>query len=443
MYFVGGFFVLCLPQTLVLEKYSNTPTYRIGLTTTESIVDSTSDTSLLDPSAGTTNANAPGATRFKITLTLAKKTTSGTDPVAANADSNFIELMRVSSGTPTKHVKYPVYGEIEKTLARRTYDESGDYTIKPFPVEIIDHQGATGTTAASTDTTITGVLTDFENDFAVGDSIYVSSATSTYATISSIANSTSMVVGTALGNGTSQTLYNRNRVSAALDPGKAYVKGYEYESVGTEYVDVKKGRDITTETTFPINPNYGNSLKVTNFNAGNQAETFFNPESLSSTYDVHCVPLANIVSTNSNTYNSTKMGTTRIRQIDYSSGEFTNASTTATAVLDAYIFDTQLSTLTCNVGSAYTSGSLTIDLEDGKSSSANGAYTGAKITLGSETREITSYGVDDIALEAGYGSGNLVLDSTDGVANEGENIQTETPAATINLAFSTLSLIHI
>ena len=71
-------------------------------------------------------------------------------------------------------------------MARRTFDESGDYTIRPFPVEIIDHQGATGTTLASSDTTITGVLTDFENDFAVGDSIYVSSATSTFATISSI-----------------------------------------------------------------------------------------------------------------------------------------------------------------------------------------------------------------------------------------------------------------
>ena len=42
-------------------------------------------------------------------------------------------------------------------MARRTYDESGDYTIKPFPVQVIDHQGATGTTLASTDTTITGV----------------------------------------------------------------------------------------------------------------------------------------------------------------------------------------------------------------------------------------------------------------------------------------------
>ena len=439
VYFVNGFFVLCLPQTLVLEKYNNTPTYRIGLTTTESIIDSSSDTSLLDPASGTTNANAQGATRFKITLTLAKKETSATDPVAANADTDFIELMRVSSGTPTRHTKYPVYGEIEKMLARRTYDESGDYTIRPFPVEIVAHQGATGTTLASSDTTITGVLTDFENDFAVGDSIYVSSATSTYATISSITNSTSMVVGSALGDGSSQTIYNRSRVSAALDPGKAYVKGYEYESVSTEYVDIKKGRGITTEVTFPVNPNFGNSLKITNFNAGNSDETFFNPESISSTYDLHCVPLANIVSTNSNTYNSTKMGTTRIRQIDYSSGEFTNASTSNTAILDAYIFDTQLSPLTCNVAGGYTSGSTSIELETDKTSSANGAYVGAKITLGSETREITSYGEDTIALEATLGAGSsLLLDGTDGTAaDENSKIKTEASAATINLAFST------
>ena len=442
VYFVGGFFVLCLPQTLVLEKYNNTPTYRIGLTTTESIVDSTSETSLLDPSSGTTNANAPGATRFKITLTLAKKETTSGDPVAANADSNFIELMRVSNGTPTKHTKYPVYGEIEKMMARRTYDESGDYTIKPFPIEIVNHKGATGTTSASSDTTITGVLTDFENDFEVGDSIYLSSATTTYATISSITNSTSMVVGSALGNGTSQTIYNRNRVSAALDPGKAYVKGFEYESIGTEYVDVKKGRGITTETNFPINPNFGNSLKVTNFNAGNANTNSnawtFDPEDLSRTYDLHNVKLADIDGTGQNAYNATKMGTTRIRQIDYSSGEFTNASTSNTAILDMYIFDTQLSALTCNVGVPYTSGETAISFEAAKSSTANNAYTGAKVKLGSETREITDFNTNlSIALESGVGTGSLVLDSTDGVADAEDNIITEFAGATINLAFST------
>ncbi|RZD48139.1 MAG: hypothetical protein CXT78_01680 [Thaumarchaeota archaeon] len=392
VYFVSGFFALCLPQTLVLEKYSNTPTYRVGLTTTESIVDSTSDATLLDPSTGTTNANAPGATRFKIALTLAKKTTSSTDPVAANADSNFIELLRIVAGSPTKHTKYPVYGEIERTLARRTYDESGDYTVRPFPIRMVDHQGASGTTTASSATTITGILSDFENDFEVNDSIYVSSATTTYATVSSIANATSMVVSTALGNGTAQRIHNRNRVSAALDPGKAYVKGYEYESIATEYVDVKKGRGTQTQTAFPINPNFGNYFKVKGFRGGGLAVggVTFDPESLP-TMDIHCVANTGITSTNVNTYNSTKIGTTRVRQVDYSSGTFSTVVDSDAAIFDLYVFDTQFSTVSTTVGTNYTSGALTIILTTATSSTTNDAYNGAKITIGSETRTITDY----------------------------------------------------
>ena len=391
VYFTNGFFVLVLPQTLVLNKYDNTPTYRIGLTTTESIVDSSTDTTLLDPASGTTNANAPGATRFKVELILAKKETSSTDPVAANADSNFIEVMRVENGVPTKHVKYPIYGEIEKTLARRTYDESGDYTIRPFPIQIIDHQGATGTTLASSDTTITGVLTDFENDFAVGDNIRLSSGTAT-ANITSIVNSTSMVVNTALGDGSSQTIINNDRVSAAMEPGKAYVKGYEYESIGVEYVDVKKGRGTTTTTGLPVNPNMGNSLKVTGVDFGATTNgNVFNPLNLSQSYDLHSVSKTDIDNTNQNKYNSTKMGTTKIRQFDYSSGSYINASAQTSAIFDAYLFDIQLASLTMKIGSSYTSGATSIVLESAKRSGDNDAYNGAKITHGSETREITDY----------------------------------------------------
>jgi hypothetical protein len=445
VFFVNGFFVLCLAQTLVLEKYSNEPTYRLGLTTTESIIDSDTDTTLLDSASGTTNANAPGATRFKIELVLAKKQTTSTDPVAANADSNFIELMRVVAGTPTKNVKYPVYGEIEKTLARRTYDESGDYTIKPFPIQVIDHQGATGVTSASVDTTITGVLTDFENDFVVGDNIYLSSDSTATANVSSITNATSMVVSTALGDGTSQVIHNNNRVSAALEPGKAYVKGYEYESIGAEYVDVKKGREVFTQTTFPINPNFGNNVKVTNFNAGQSGGTNFDPEAIATSFDVHSVQLSNIVSTSANTYNSTKIGTTKIRQIDYDSGAFTNVATSNTAIFDMYIFDTALSSLTANVGYSYISGETTLLLEEAKSSTKDAAYEGAKITLGSETREVVSFANTKIALESGSQSSVdtefLILNSTDlegtGI-DEGDFLINEHGlGASLNLAFST------
>ncbi len=257
---------------------------------------------------------------------------SSTDPVVANASTDFIEIMRVENGVPTKHVKYPVYGEIEKMLARRTFDESGDYTIRPFPIQIIDHQGASGITVASSDTTITGTNTDFTNEFEVGDSIYVSSATSSYANVSSIANATSMVVSNALGDGTSQTIYNRNRVSAAMEPGKAYVKGFEFESIGVNYIDLKKGRDTTTETSVPINPNFGNNLRVTNVNFGSGTGMILNPETLTDQYDIHCVNVGDISNATQNLYDSTKIGTTRIRQIDYVSGTFTNVSSSNTAV---------------------------------------------------------------------------------------------------------------
>ena len=94
-----------------------------------------------------------------IELILSKKATSSTDPVEANATATFIELMRTADGIPVKHVKYPIFGAIENTMARRTYDESGDYTIKPFPIQVLDHQGATGTTtiqsSASSGATVT------------------------------------------------------------------------------------------------------------------------------------------------------------------------------------------------------------------------------------------------------------------------------------------------
>jgi hypothetical protein len=219
-----------------------------------------------------------------------------------------------------------------------------------------------------------------------------------------------------------------------------------FESIGTEYVDVKKGRDVLTETSFPINPNFGNSVKVTNFTAGNRLETITHansgPELLSVTYDVHSVPLANIVSTNTHTYNSTKMGTTRIRQLDYSSGAFTNTSTSNTAVLDAYLFDTTLTPLTVNVGSAYTSGNTFIELEQLKGSGKNERVIKHKITLGSETREITAHTSTANVLLEDVLNGALLIDSTDGIGlNEGDNILNEgsdvTPTTTINLAFGT------
>ena len=59
VYYINGFHVQVSNQTLILDKYTNTPSYRVGLSITESFVTPNDDTTLNDNAAGTSNVNAP------------------------------------------------------------------------------------------------------------------------------------------------------------------------------------------------------------------------------------------------------------------------------------------------------------------------------------------------------------------------------------------------
>ena len=132
-YYFNGNFVRVGAQTLILDNYTNTPSYRIGMQVTAEIVDSGDDSTLLDNAQGAYNYAAPGADRLKYSLTLTKKTTDSTD------DIDFIEMLRLVDGERTKEIKYPVYSVLADTFARRTYDESGSYTVRHFPLQLKDH----------------------------------------------------------------------------------------------------------------------------------------------------------------------------------------------------------------------------------------------------------------------------------------------------------------
>ena len=99
VYYINGFHVNVSEQVIVLDKYTNSPSYRVGLSITESFVTPNDDASLNDNAAGSSNVNAPGAHRFKIDLTLAKKTLTSTE------DSNFVELLRLSEGIIQNRVR--------------------------------------------------------------------------------------------------------------------------------------------------------------------------------------------------------------------------------------------------------------------------------------------------------------------------------------------------
>jgi hypothetical protein len=121
-----GNFVSVQPDTIILNKYSSTPSYRIGLSINESIVDSYGDKSLLDPAVGASNYQAPGADRYYIKLGLTAL------PLTIGNDDQFIELTRIDTGNIVKQTDETVYATIDEYIAKRTYETNGDYVVNNF-----------------------------------------------------------------------------------------------------------------------------------------------------------------------------------------------------------------------------------------------------------------------------------------------------------------------
>jgi hypothetical protein len=70
VFYVNGTFVSTPKQSIVIDKYSSSPSCRVLLKITESVVNSDSDTTLLDPAQGSYNYAAPGADFDHITTDI-------------------------------------------------------------------------------------------------------------------------------------------------------------------------------------------------------------------------------------------------------------------------------------------------------------------------------------------------------------------------------------
>mgnify|MGYP003704224711 CR=1 FL=1 len=252
-----GNFVSVQPQTTILDKYSNTPSYRVGLSITETMVDYIDDPSLLDPAIGASNYQAPGADRFKIDLVLATRSLTSTDT------SQFIELARVENGVLTRNYRFPIYSVLEDTLARRTYDESGNYTVRPFNISL-------------------------------------------------------------------QTSSNTANMDVVLSPGKAYVYGYEYETIAPTVLTIDKPRSTEFVNNKVVPADYGNFVYTTNHYG-----VF--PINYLSTVEMHCVAQSSINVTSAGTISNTKIGTARVKTIYYDSAS--NTSNDKTYAYKTFLFD--------------------------------------------------------------------------------------------------------
>ena len=282
IYYVRGQFVRVAEQTLVLSDDSITVSKRIGFTITETLVTPETDTTLTDNATGSSNYAAKGAHRLKIELTLASLDTTST------ADSTFIETMRVVNGKISGNARSTEYSVLGDALARRTFDESGDYTVRPFQFDMRE----------TVDSTVANV--DFDGVYATGATTDDSNTAS------------------------------NSLLTLAITPGKAYVKGYEIEKIATTYKDINKPRDAQTVNAGIAVFETGNYVKVTN--------VFGTPDITSisgETTPYNTLKLYNLETSTRGNASGSQVGVARARTMQYESGD-ANAND---AIFRIYLFD--------------------------------------------------------------------------------------------------------
>jgi len=213
IYFIRGQFVNVETETLILDQYTNRPSYRVGLFVNEEIINSDLDESLNDNSQGFNNYAAPGADRLKITVSLSKKNLSDFD------DNNFVELATVNDGILRSQVTTTEYNIIADELARRTYNESGDYIVKSFDISVKE--------SLNNNIGNQGIFNS--NQFTYGGEIA-----------------------------------SDDLIVYQISPGKAVVRGYDVETISATFLDAEKPRTTKTLENQSINYNTGPTLTLNN-----------------------------------------------------------------------------------------------------------------------------------------------------------------------------------
>jgi hypothetical protein len=199
-----GYFLNFSSQKIILDPTSQTPNVKVGFDSTESIIDFTQDTTLLDPALGSYNYSAPGADRIQLEPRLIKL------PIDDENTPNFLSLVIIDEGIVVQIQKNTAYAELYEEFARRTRDESGNYVVFGFDVK----------TRENLDT------------------------------------------GTNEGYLSLERGGNANFLTIEIQPGTAYVDGYEVVKPSSSYVSTNKSTANVSVNAEEISARMGNFLRV-------------------------------------------------------------------------------------------------------------------------------------------------------------------------------------
>jgi hypothetical protein len=376
VYFLRGTFAQVQSETIILDQYGDQPSYRVGFNIEEKFVTADEDTSLNDNASGYTNFAAPGADRFQMSINLQKKDLKDFN------DQNFVEIARIEGGQLQTFVTETQYNLINDTLAKRTFDESGNYYVSPFGVHI----------------------RECLDDGIGSDGIYTSEQL------------------TAQGNTPTNDL-----MVIKISPGIAYVKGYRLEKIAPTFLDVPKPRSTREVKEEAVTYSTGNPLFVNNISG-------------SPSLGIGTTATVSLISRRKGNSGS-EIGLARLYDFKAQSGSFVNASTQ----YEIRLFDVKTFT-DIKVGTAITSLSATDRIQGTRSGATgyvvsaitnstnfslvdvsgkflkNESITINGIADGRLITKVDTFGFDDVAsLESAVGvstfSADVVLDKGEKLTN--------------------------
>lgn len=275
--FSKGYFLAFPAQTTVIEKYSSVPTKSIGLQLTESFVTELTDPSLADNALGTLNENAPGAHRYKIECLL-----TSIDYKTGYEDENFITFMDIQDGVIQSSNERSQYARIYDELAKRTFDESGDYYVRGFDARTREHL-----------------------DTGTNEGLYT------------------------LSEGGDET-----KLSIDIGPGVGYVKGYEVSKIITQHVITDKGTDYNDVNNQLVNARTGGYFLIKEITGSVDHDEAFTVNLYSAAETRLTSRLSNLETIPSSSSNRL-IGTARMKAMIYESG----VMGTPEGRMRAYIYD--------------------------------------------------------------------------------------------------------
>ena len=174
------------------------------LSYSEFVTNYTSDITLLDNANGTPNYSAPGADRYTIDLTLNFGESDST------LDSTSFKLLTITNSLVLDSIKEK-YTDLDRTFARRTFEESGNYVVDNFDITVQEcyNDGTNGGRYRYVVGQYNEIPSDIYTDIDQPEDI-INKAKDLY--------------------------------SVSLDPGIAYVSGYRIESVDKSELYRSKAR---------------------------------------------------------------------------------------------------------------------------------------------------------------------------------------------------------